>query len=128
MNTLWLRSVKMSWFKVNKTNTDIERLYILEINIEGTIVYKVGKASGHSCKQRMLQIVGSYFDVYRCTPVVSVVRDRECIDVFKKETKCHHELKEYQHVPPKTFTGSTELFEVDKEKVIEVYERVLANK
>ncbi len=114
-----------TWFKVTKGDPDTERLYVLEIEIEGTVVYKVGKASGHSSKQRMLQIIGSYFDVYRRTPIVSIVRDRDCTDVFKKETKCHVELKEFRYFPEKSFSGYTELFLVDKEKVIEVYERVL---
>lgn len=116
-----------TWFKVTKGDVEIERLYILEIDIEGTVVYKVGKASGHSSKQRMLQIIGSYFDVYRRTPVVKIIRDRECTDVFKKETECHVELKDYRYFPDKTFSGCTELFNTDKEKVIEVYERVLEN-
>jgi hypothetical protein len=114
-----------AWFKVKKDFDNVDRLYILEIMIGDTLVYKVGKASGHSCKQRMLQIIGSYFDVYRVTPIIKVVKDKEVSNVFEKETKCHHALAEWQYIPEKAFSGSTELFLVDKEKVLEVYKDVL---
>ena len=115
----------MAFARVRKEFGDTERLYILEIVVDDITVYKVGKASGHSSKKRMLQIVESYFDVYRVTPVIKIVKDREVTEVFMKETKCHHELKEWQFVPVKKFSGSTELFNVTKEKVLEVYEDVL---
>lgn len=115
----------MSWFKVKKDFDNVERLYILEMQIGEDLVYKVGKASGHSCKQRMLQIIGSYFDVYRVTPIIKVVKDTEVTDVFTKETACHHALVEWTYTPSKMFSGSTELFRVDKDKVLEVYNSVL---
>lgn len=115
----------MAFARVRKEFGDTERLYILEIVVDDITVYKVGKASGHSSKKRMLQIVESYFDVYRVTPMIKIVKDREVTEVFTKETKCHHELKEWQFVPVKKFSGSTELFNVTKEKVLEVYEDVL---
>ena len=114
-----------AWFKVKKDFDNVDRLYILEIMIGDTLVYKVGKASGHNSKQRMLQIIGSYFDVYRVTPIIKVVKDKEVSNVFEKETKCHHALAEWQYIPEKAFSGSTELFLVDKEKVLEVYKDVL---
>lgn len=115
----------MAFARVRKEFEDTERLYILEMIVDEVTVYKVGKASGHSSKKRMLQIVESYFDVYRVTPLVKIVKDREVKDVFSKETKCHHELKEWQFTPAKKFSGATELFNIDKEKVLEVYENVL---
>ena len=115
----------MSWFNIKKGDESTERLYVLEIVVDGTVVYKVGKASGHSSKARMLQIIGSYFDAYRVTPVVKIVKDTACTEVFEKETLCHQELVEYKYVPDKTFSGCTEVFKADKEAVLEVYKRVL---
>lgn len=115
----------MAWLKVKKDFENVDRLYILEIQIGETVVYKVGKASGHSCKQRMLQIIGSYFDVYRVTPIIKVVKDKEVSNVFDKETKCHHALAEWQYTTDKVFSGSTEVFKVDKEKVLEVYNEIV---
>lgn len=116
-----------TWFKVNKNLDNVDRLYVLEILVGETLVYKVGKASGHSSKQRMLQIIGSYFDVYRVTPVIKIVKDKEVKNVFEKETKCHHALAEWQFVPEKSFSGSTELFKIDKETVLEVYNEIVKN-
>lgn len=115
----------MSWFNVKKGDESTERLYVLEITVDDKVVYKVGKSSGHSSKARMLQIIGSYFDAYRVTPVVKIVKDKICTDVFKKETLCHQELAEHRYVPEKSFSGCTEVFRVDKEVVLEVYRRVL---
>lgn len=115
----------MSWFKVKKDFDNVERLYILEMQIGEDLVYKVGKASGYSSKQRMLQIIGSYFDVYRVTPIIKVVKDTEVTDVFTKETACHHALAEWQFTPEKAFSGSTECFNVSKEQVLEVYNKIV---
>lgn len=115
----------MAWLKVKKDFENVDRLYILEIQIGETVVYKVGKASGHSCKQRMLQIIGSYFDVYRVTPIIKVVKDKEVSNVFDKETKCHHALAEWKYESEKKFSGCQELFKVDKEKVLEVYNEIV---
>lgn len=115
----------MSWFDVKKDTKKADRLYVLEIVIEGVIVYKVGKASGGSSKDRMLSIISSYFDVYRVTPAVRIVRDRACEDVFTKENECHKRLKEYSFESDKAFSGHTELFETSKDIVLEVYEDVL---
>ena len=115
-----------SWFNVRKESEEnVERLYVLEMVVDDKVVYKVGKSSGHSSKQRMLQIIGSYFDAYRDTPVVKIVKDKVCTDVFKKETKCHQELAEYKFRAEKVFSGCQELFDVDKEVVLEVYKRIL---
>ena len=114
-----------TWFKVNKNLDNVDRLYIMEIVVGETTVYKVGKASGHNSKQRMLQIIGSYFDVYRVTPVVRIIKDKEVKNVFEKETKCHHALAEWQYKFDKAFSGHTEIFNVTKEKVLEVYKDVL---
>ena len=74
-----------TWFKVNKNLENVDRLYVMEIVVGETTVYKVGKASGHSSKQRMLQIIGSYFDVYRKTPVVSIIKDKEVTNLTERE-------------------------------------------
>jgi len=47
------------------------------------------------------------------------------VGVYEKETKCHHELGEWQFVPEKAFSGSSELFNIDKEVVLEVYNKVV---
>jgi hypothetical protein len=96
--------------------------------VDGRTVVKVGKASGRSAKDRMLQIVGSYFDVYRVTPVVKIKRDRVVEDVFAKEAELHRYFKDKQYVPEKKFSGSTELFDVGLDVVVDKYEEVIGEK
>ena len=114
-----------TWFKVKKDFDNVDRLYVLEIAVEGDTVYKVGKSSGHSSKARMLQIIGSYFDAYRVTPVIRIVKDKEVSNVFAKEAKCHHLLAEWKYESSKKFSGCQELFKAEIEKVLEVYKSVL---
>jgi len=111
--------------KIGKSQ--VERLYLMEIWLEefDIPVYKFGKASGHSSKDRMLQIIGSYYDLYRCTPKVKIVRDRAVDDVFAKETSLHQLFKDNQIVPDHKFSGCTECFHLDKDVAVEAYERVL---
>ena len=106
----------------------VQRLYLMEIWVEGydKPAYKFGKASGHSSKERMLQIIGSYFDCYRCTPIIKIVRDREVDDVFTKETSLHHEfIDDRISCDGKKWSGMTECFLLDKDIAIEAYERVV---
>jgi hypothetical protein len=125
----------MAFMKVDKAvvnkpyrgkRSSVDRLYLMEITVPGLgVVYKIGKASGHSSKDRMLQIVGSMFDVYRETPIVRIVRDRECSDVFAVETRCHRRLKEWQISVEKKWSGCTECFEISREDALKVYEEEL---
>jgi len=107
-----------------------DRLYVMELLIDGreSPVYKIGKASGHSSKKRLLQIIGSYFDKYRVTPVVKIKRDRVVEDVFAKETELHHWFEDKQYMPEHSFSGSTELFEVELEEVVAKYDEVIGIK
>ncbi len=116
-------------FKVRKKRKDHNRLYLMRFEFPeyDGFVYKIGKASGSSAKNRMLNIVGSYFDAHRLTPVVKIVRDREVVDgVFDKETALHKHFKEHSFKPDKKFSGSTEFFAgVEEEELIARYEECL---
>ena len=102
--------------KLNRPNRDINvslvnRLYIFSIRFEsGMEVVKIGKSSGKSSLDRMLQIQRDYFNKYRCTFICRIVRDRECEDVFKYETELHRFFEKYQYKAKIPFDGSTELF------------------
>jgi hypothetical protein len=96
--------------------------------VDEKIVVKIGKASGISAKERMLQIVGSYFDVYRVTPVVRIKRDRVVEDVFAKEAELHKYFRDKQYTPNKSFSGSTELFDVELDVAVDKYEEVIGAK
>ena len=104
-----------------------DRLYILEMWIEGrdTPLYKLGKASGHSSKKRMLDICGSYFDRYRETPVIRIKKDKVVTDVFAKETALHHHFANKRFVSQYKFSGCTEVFDITFEEALEKYEEVI---
>lgn len=117
----------MAFLSVGKNPSKKQRLYILEFTILGEKVYKIGKASGTSSVDRLMDIVRSYFTAYRITPEVKIVRDREVPDdkVFEYETCLHKFFANYTYQPSKSFSGSTELFEVCKDDVIQAYEAVI---
>jgi len=105
------------------------RLYILEVTIYGEKYLKIGVASGHSAKDRMMQIAGSFFDKYRELPIIKIRRDQKVPEdkCFEYETRLHQFFKAYSHTPVVPFSGSTELFDLcDREDdVIQAYEAVI---
>ena len=105
-----------------------QRLYILDIELpSGMKVTKIGKASGNSSKERMLQINGSIFDKLRCTAKISIKRDRE-VDadmVFRFENTLHRFFANYKYNSKEKWDGVTECFCVPVEDVIQAYELVI---
>lgn len=119
----------MAFLKVGKTPVKDRRLYCMRITTPGEVYYKFGVASGHSAKERLLQIASSYYDKYRETPVIKIMRDQK-IDpeiVFKYETTLHRFFKYYSFDSNmyRAFDGSTECFTIDKDTAIQAYEAVL---
>jgi hypothetical protein len=105
-----------------------QRLYILDIELpSGMRVTKIGKASGHSSKERMLQINSSIFDKFRCTAKIAIKRDRE-VDaemVFKYETLLHQFFANYRYETPHKWDGCTEAFVVPLEDAVTAYELII---
>jgi len=108
----------------------IERLYLFSIRFEsGMECVKIGKSSGSSSLDRMLQIQRDYFNRNRCTFICRIVRDRPIDkDVFKYESALHRFFEDYRYRPKIAFDGSTELFNINKEEAIEAYEYLLDNR
>ena len=106
-----------------------QRLYIMSIELpSGMCVVKIGKASGESSKERMLQINGSIFDKFRCTAKISIKRDREvpADKVFEYETILHRFFADYKYETKHAWDGVTETFVVDMSDVVTAYELVIA--
>lgn len=105
-----------------------QRLYLLDIELpSGMRVTKIGKASGHSSKERMLQINSSIFDKFRCTAKISIKRDRE-VDadlVFKYENTLHRFFCDYKYNTPHKWDGCTEAFVIPIEDAVTAYELVI---
>ena len=108
----------MAFLKVGNVPKKKQRLYLMEITLpSGFTVIKLGKASGPSSKERMLQICSSIYDKFRRTPMVYIKRDREVAteDVFKLETILHRFFADYKYETKHKFDGVTECFTIPLE-------------
>ena len=119
-----------AFLKVGKSPIKDRRLYCMRITTPSKIFYKFVVSSGLSAKERMLQIAGSYFDVYRETPIIKIMRDRKVAAdvVFKYENTLHKFFAFYRFSSnlDRPFDGSTECFLVDRDPAIQAYEAVMA--
>ena len=119
----------MAFLSVGKAPVKDRRLYCMRITTPEEVYYKFGVASGHSAKERLLQIAGSYFDKYRETPVIKIMRDQK-VDpelVFRYETILHKFFAFYKYNQSVywPFDGSSECFTVDKDVAIQAYDAVM---
>ena len=111
-----------------KSKNKKTRLYCMEITTQCKTYYKFGKSSGSSSKDRMLQIISSYFDSHRETPIVKIIRDRTINKdlVFTYETTLHKYFNFYQYSKDLlSFSGSTECFHIPKDIAILCFEQVI---
>jgi hypothetical protein len=105
-----------------------QRLYVMEITLpSGMTVVKVGKASGLSAKERMLQICGSIYDKTRRTPMIKIHRDREVPAeyVFTFETTLHRFFKLRQYKSKLVWDGVSECFVLPLDDVIQAFDLVI---
>lgn len=84
-------------------------LYLLELEIDGTTVYKIGITS-RKIEERVTEILSSHFGIYRYFPYCRPKRFRKLENAYEHEQALHKYLKEYQYHPYNKFDGSTELF------------------
>ena len=113
---------------VSKANVDESEgiVYLLVIWLDdGTEVYKIG-VTKRDIQDRVCEILTSYWTQYRVFPKCYPKRYRKTNCIYEKEAAIHKELAEYQWVPEKPFSGSTEFFTgVELAKVVEIYESIL---
>ena len=111
------------------TGKQVDRLYLFYIKLKsGLHVVKFGKSSGANSVDRMFQIQRDYFNKYRCTFFCYIKRDRAIEkDVFKYEAELHEFFREYQYKAKIPFDGCTEMFIINYEAALDVYEYLLEN-
>lgn len=110
------------------TESKQDRVYLLDITFaSGMKCVKIGKSSGKSSLDRMLQIQRDYYTKYRVTFICNIKRDRVVEDAFKVETDLHRFFQGYKYTPKIAFDGSTELFNISIEAATEAYEYILEN-
>ena len=86
------------------------------------ILYKIG-VTINAPIDRMLQISRSFFQLRRYVPESRLVRFRKVPNYYELEKILHKKLDNYRFSFKDKFDGSTEFFDIDKELVIEEYEK-----
>jgi len=99
-------------------------LYLLEIEVEGVLVQKIGITS-RKIEDRCLEILESYFKGHREFPYMRPKRYRKVVDAYEKEQKLLKMFEEYKYVPEKPFGGHTELIKVDLDILVQEYEKMI---
>ena len=114
--------------KYNSEPTGQDRVYLLDITFaSGMKCIKIGKSSGKSSLDRMLQIQRDYYNKYRTTFICNIKRDRPVDDAFRVESELHKFFQDYKYTPKIPFDGSTELFYIYPEAAVEALEYILEN-
>lgn len=118
-------------FKINYNSgndgcatSDSGILYMLLIILDdGTQFIKIGITS-RSIASRTLEILGSFFQVYRYFPYVKPIRFTNVADYKAKELELHKFLSYCSYTPDYRFDGSTELFSLQVDEAKDLYKHI----
>lgn len=99
-------------------------LYILLIKLEGKELVKIGITS-RSIQERVCEILTSIWVKYRVFPECYPKRFKEVPRYEEMEKDLHGYFSEYRYKTQHRFSGSTEIFDVELDKVVEKYEDML---
>ena len=105
----------------NVTSTSTAgRVYILELTtLNGEVVHKVGMTRSDRSTDRMMEILRSWFQVYRYVPHTSCRLDHETGVPLLLEQHLHEILGDWKWVPDKKVDGGQEMFtDIDVKEVI----------
>lgn len=109
-------------FHVTEKDTS-GKLYLMRFWLGDDIVYKVG-LTVRKPEERLMDILLSYYKVYRNTPASDIKRFKAVEDVQVKETRLLAALKEFRYTPEKKFSGSSEMFVgIDELMLLDMYDR-----
>ena len=110
------------------TNIDDGILYIMRFDIEGEMVYKVGLTTRRPAK-RLMEILMSFYKVYRYSPRADIKRFRKVTSLRAKEAALLASLKEYKYTAKKKFSGCTEMIVgIDEDVLLDMYKQCIAGK
>ena len=100
--------------------SEFGRLYVIKLVLkDGTEVHKIGMCNSDRSTDRMMEILRSFFMVYRYVPYAELRRDKKVRIPYVVETHIHRLLKEYRYRFDKKFSGSNEAFEIDEDSFLE---------
>ena len=99
-------------------------VYILLFELEGKSLVKIGVTT-RSIEERVTEILVEIFSKYREFPYCKPKRFTKSNDIFGKEKELHELFKEHKYKTSKKFGGYTEFFDVDVDKVILEYDKII---
>lgn len=102
-------------------------VYLLEIELEGKVVYKVGVTANALVKTRVLQLIDGMEKVYGYYPKVTVRAEEKCSNYYQVESMVHRELEDYSYEACEVFGGCTELFIGEYAIISDKYKECIAN-
>jgi hypothetical protein len=106
-------------------------VYIMKVKFrkgEGyKVLYKIGVAK--DAPKRASQVLLSFFHKRRYFPELQIMRFRKITNYFEIETKLHQLYAESQYdFKGLQFDGSSEFFDIDEDKLLELYDETIPTK
>ena len=97
--------------KANKNKVGVGRLYILQLTLDNTeVIHKIGMCYTPRSTDRMLEILRSWFMVYRYIPETRMKLDFETEVPYELDKHVHEILRDFKWVPDKKVDGAQEMF------------------
>ena len=105
----------------------MDRVYIIRAKFSSTDtpVFKIGKSSGKSSVDRLLQLQRSFFMKYRYMFFAAIKRDRECVNAFQIETELHHLFAPFKYYHDKPVDGKDEWFMCEEHLLLKAYDELI---
>ena len=103
-------------------------LYLIEMDVDGKRVVKIGLTRRATIDERLAEIALAHFKAYRQINYMRPKRFRKTSNVLQKEQLLLGYFSSRRYVSEKPFTGHTELVDVDIMEVVEKYEEIINDK
>lgn len=139
----YIRRLMMGFFNVDKAVSkpkprarrararkgNIGKVYIFKLILaDDTVVYKIGITTRSKIEDRLGEVLMTFFTKYRYVPRTTVKKFKACEGHLDKEKKLHKMYADYKYIFDKKFSGSTEFFRIEDEKMlVKNYDNVLSD-
>ena len=100
-------------------------LYLIEMDVDGKRVVKIGLTRRATIDERLVEIALAHFKAYRQINYMRPKRFRTTSNVSQKEQLLLGYFSSRRYVSEKPFTGHTELVDVDIMEVVTKYEEII---
>ena len=100
-------------------------LYLIEMDVDGKRVVKIGLTRRPTIDDRLAEIALAHFKAYRQINYMRPKRFRKTCNVLQKEQLLLAYFADRKYTSEKPFGGSTELVDVDIMEVVKKYEEII---